>query len=109
MMRGRFPVFSFRKIRRLHPLHLDAECAFECEQLTALINSEESRSETLRARSSGSSHAMNEVLGDFWQIVVDDLSDVVHVNPARGQIGGDEDADTPLLESGKCRGALRLR
>src|SRR5271154_2103215 len=52
---------------------------------------------------------MDEVLGDFRQIVVDDLGDVVHVNPARGQISRYEDADTPLLESGECRGALRLR
>src|SRR5277367_2630752 len=109
MMRSRLPVFSFRKIRCLHPLHLDAERALECEQLTTLVNSEESRGETLRARSSRSSHAMDEVLGDFRQIVVDDLGDVVHVNPARGQISRYKDADTPLLESGECRGALRLR
>src|ERR1700691_6553164 len=72
-MRGRLPVFSFRKIRRLHPLHLDAQRAFEREQFTSLVNSEESRSKALRAHSPGSSHAMDEVLGDVRQIVVDDL------------------------------------
>ena len=108
-MRGRLPVFSFRKIRRLHPLHLDAQRAFEREQFTSLVNSEESRSKALRAHSPGSSHAMDEVLGDVRQIVVDDLGYIVHVNSARGQIGRHEDADTPLLESGQGRGALRLR
>src|SRR5271154_5124915 len=108
-MGGRFAVLAFRKIGFAHSLDLDAQGAFECEQLAALIDGEQSGSEALRAGSSGASHAMDEILGDLRQIVVDDLRDVVHVNAAGGEIGGHEDAGTPLLESGERRGPLRLR
>src|ERR1700733_7690467 len=52
---------------------------------------------------------MDEVFRHFRQIVVDDLRDFVDVNAARRDIGGDEDAETPLLESREGGGALRLR
>ncbi len=57
----------------------------------------------------GSPNAMDEILRDFGQIVVDDVRDVLHVNAAGGQVSGYEDAEAPLLETGERCGALRLR
>ena len=50
---------------------------------------------------SGAANAMDEVFGDFGQVVVDDVGDVLHVNSARGDVGGDQDAITSLLEAGQ--------
>ena len=43
------------------------------------------------------------------KIVVDDVRDVLHVNAARGDVRGNQDAVAPLLKSGEGRVALRLR
>src|ERR1039457_5539134 len=98
-LRDRFPVLSLRKIRRFHSLDLDSEWALDRKQFAALIEGEESGSEAQSAGPAGTSHAMDEVFGHIRQIVGDDLGDVVHVNPAGGQIGRHEDAETPLLKS----------
>ena len=108
-MRGRLPVFAFRKIRDLLSLNLDAQGTLESEQFSPLIDPEESGSEALRAGAAGASHAMDEILGHLGEIVVDDVSDILDVNTARGQVGGDEDPEAALLKACKCRGSLRLR
>src|SRR5258706_4125744 len=61
------------------------------------------------AGASGSADAVDKILGYFRQIVVDDVSDVLHVNAARGEIGGNQDAVTSPLKSSQGCGALRLR
>ena len=58
---------------------------------------------------SGASDAVDEVLRDLGQVVVDDVGDVLHVNAAGGQVGRDQNAVASLLESGQGGGALRLR
>src|SRR6267143_1622470 len=45
----------------------------------------------------------------FGKIVVDDVRDVLHVNPARSQVRRHQHAVAPLLESRQRRSALRLR
>jgi hypothetical protein len=52
---------------------------------------------------------VNEILRDFREIVIDDVSDIFDVNAARSDIGCDEDSETALLESGEGGGALGLR
>ena len=56
-----------------------------------------------------SSGAMDKALRIGGHIVVDDMRDVLHVDAARSDIGGHQDAVVPALESGQRRGALRLR
>src|SRR5258707_9946313 len=61
------------------------------------------------ACTSRAANSVNEVLGYFRQIVVDDVGDVLHVDSARGEVGRHQDAVAPLLKAGQRRGALRLR
>src|SRR5579872_5866923 len=52
---------------------------------------------------------MNEILGDFGKIIVDDVRDVLHVNPARSQISRHQYSVASLLKSGERSRSLRLR
>src|SRR5258707_13702122 len=61
------------------------------------------------ACTSRAANSVNEVLGYFRQIVVDDVGDVLNVDSARGEVGRHQDAVAPLLKAGQRRGALRLR
>src|SRR5580658_3712966 len=56
-----------------------------------------------------SANAVNEVLRDVRQIVVDDVHDVLYVDSARSEIRRHEYAIAPLLESSKGCIPLRLR
>lgn len=108
-MRGRLAILSFWQIVRLQTFDPYAERAFERDKLAALIHAEKRGSEALGTGAAGTSDPVDEILRHVRQIVVDDLRNVVDVNPARGQIGGHEDAMAPLLETGERRGSLGLR
>src|SRR4029077_4936 len=88
---------------------MNAERAFELQKFRALLSSVKSRSNTGFARTSRASDAMDEVLSNLGQIVVDDLRDVLHVNTAGRQIGCDQHSESPLLESGQGCRSLGLR
>src|SRR5690606_9150100 len=49
------------------------------------------------------------VLRDVRRVVVDHVRDRVHVDPARGDVGGDEHLELPVLEAGEGALALALR
>src|SRR5713226_10316760 len=92
-----------------HSLHLDPERTLQLEQFRALLLHEECGGNAMSAVASRAPDAMDKILRDFREIVVDDLRDVLHVNSARRQIRRHQHAEAPLLESRERRGALRLR
>src|ERR1700755_3263795 len=51
---------------------------------------------------------MDEVFGDLREIEVDDVGDVVNIETAGGDVGGDEDLEASRIETGQRRVALRL-
>ena len=52
---------------------------------------------------------MNVILGLPGHVEIDDVTERGHINPARGDVGGDEHLIAAALESGERLGALRLR
>ena len=49
------------------------------------------------------------ILGNIRQLEIDDMGDVIHVDAARRDIGGDEHAAAAVAKAGKRAFALRLR
>ena len=47
-------------------------------------------------RAAGAADAMDVVLVGHREVVIDDVRDAVHVDAARGDVGGHEDADLAL-------------
>ena len=60
------------------------------------------------AGTTGAADAMNIILGNVWQFVVDDMRQVVDIQTARGHVGADEYLDAPGLEGFERFGALLL-
>ena len=61
------------------------------------------------AITAGASNPVDKVFGDFRQVIINDVSNVLHVNSARGHVRRHQNAEAPLLEAGESRAALRLR
>ncbi len=94
---------------RLHPFHLNAERAFEREQVRSLISSEERGSDAASAGASGAARTMDEIFRVLGQIVIDDLRDVLDVDAAGSEVGRDQDSMASLLKSEKSGISLGLR
>jgi hypothetical protein len=62
-----------------------------------------------RARSARSTDAMNVALGDVRQVEVEDVTDAVDVDPARSEIGRDENSDGASPEAFERTLASTLR
>src|SRR5437016_14069016 len=69
----------------------------------------EGRCDAAGSGSSGTAYAMDQVFRKLRRIVVDHMSDVVHVDATRGYIRGDQQLRAAILKIGQCRIALRLR
>jgi hypothetical protein len=52
---------------------------------------------------------VDEIFRHLRQVVVDDMRHVVHVDAARGDIGGDHHLVASFVEAGQGFDALRLR
>src|SRR3984957_19437006 len=85
-LHARLAILRFRHIGCLKPFDADTEGALEDLKLAALIGSEKSGGKAGQAGASGSSHAVNEILRDLRKIVVDHVSDILHVNAARSEV-----------------------
>src|SRR5258708_38209165 len=91
-----------------HPFDFNAEGAFQLEQLGALVLHVERGGNTAAACAARTANAVDKVFRHFGQIVVDDVNDVLHVNSAGSDVGGDQNAETAALEAFQCRDALGL-
>src|SRR5581483_10623840 len=92
-----------------HPLHFQSQCAFQHSELGSVLMCDEHRRHSCRADASGAADAVNQVLGQLRQLVIDYVGYVVHVNAARGHISGNEDWNGSILESRQSCITLRLR
>jgi hypothetical protein len=77
-------------------------------QRTTLCRFAERNRNTSSARAASSADAMHVTLSFYWNIEVHDVTDAVHVNAARGDIGGHQDARLASLESIERALALAL-
>ena len=80
--------------------------ALQLEEIGALFPQEESGGDAAFSRPACAADAMNEVFGDVRQIIVDDVGNVLDVDAAGCDVGGDEYAILPALEAGEGGGAL---
>ena len=60
------------------------------------------------AGAAGAADAVDVVLGDVRQLVVDDVGQVLDVEAARGDVGRDEDLHLAALKSSSASDALAL-
>jgi hypothetical protein len=61
------------------------------------------------AVTAGASNPMDKVFRDFRQVVIDDVSDVLHVDSTRGNVRRHQYAEASLLKASQGCAALRLR
>jgi hypothetical protein len=106
---GDFPFPSWRQIAGFHSLDADAESALQREQFPSLIGSKKSGGKTLCACPACPADAVNEILSQVGEIVVDDVRDILDMNAARGDIGGNQNLVAALLKAGQRCVSLRLR
>src|SRR6266478_1371368 len=64
---------------------------------------------TSRTGARGSADTVNIVFRDVWQLEVDDVRYTFHVDPARRDVGGDENPGVTCAEAGERAFALGLR
>jgi hypothetical protein len=83
-----------------HSLHANSKSAFQLVQIGALISAKEGGSYAAFTRTAGAPNPMDKVFRHLGQVVVDDVGDILHMNPPRGQIGCDQDAIASLLKPG---------
>ena len=69
---------------------LSQEC-FNASEHEGIVFADQTDGGSVCASSTCASDAMNIVLGVLWQVVIDDVSDVVHMDTPACDIGSDED------------------
>jgi len=94
---------------RRNSFDLDAELALQLEEIGALFPQEERGGYAAFTGAAGAADAMDEVFSDIGKVVIDNVGDVLDVNAASGDVGGNEHAILSALEAGEGRGPLRLR
>src|SRR5215813_5380312 len=108
--KSRFPRRSNVPLQiRLHPFHLQTELPFHLKDFTALIARNQGRRHAFFSRAARTAHAMNKILSNLRQVVIDDVNDVLHMNSSRSHVRRHQYLIAALLESGQRRIALRLR
>src|SRR5690606_3720031 len=89
-----------RRLEAAHGLHCDVglEHALDVAQQPALFRRHQRQRLALQAVAAGAADAVHVVLGDHRQVVVDHQRQVRDVEPARGDVGGDQDPRLARLE-----------
>src|ERR1700677_1436485 len=107
-VKGLVPNFLLKVLIGLAPLELYLQFAFEFTGVVLLLRHDERRRDTLRACASRPANAMNEVVRCVRQVVVDDVRNVLNIDAARRNVGGNQDAVLTVLKAlQRCR-TLRL-
>ena len=91
-----------------HHRHRLAWSGARCPQVRAFVRRAEGNGDAVRAGARGAADAVDVLLRHVRQVEVDDVGDVVDVDAARGDFGGDENARLALLEAIERTGALAL-
>ena len=84
----------------------DAEGALQLEKLGALVGRDQSGCQATPASTSCPANPVDEIFGDFREIVIDHLGDVLDVNATCSYVSGNQDAEAALLKTGEGRDAL---
>lgn len=88
--------------------HRLAQQVFYFPQIGSVLRTAERNGVAVRPRPGGAPDAVHVGLGLHGKIVVDHVSDVVHIQSSRRNIGGDQNPETALLEAGQRFGAHGL-
>jgi hypothetical protein len=86
-----------------------ADRAFDRRQLATFFRRDERKRLARGLRAPGASHAVNVIVRHERHVEVDHVTERVNVDPARGDVGGDEHGHAPVLERLERLRALRLR
>src|SRR3989454_12426680 len=116
---GREPVVErdLELLRRLLPVvearegdagQAASDRALDARNVALLLGRHEEECIARRLGPGRPSHAMDVVLGAVGHVEVDDVRQLLDVDAAGGDVGGDEDRDLPRLEAGEGLGPLRL-
>ena len=105
------PVRGRRPCKFIDPTASDLQLqrTLDGTQLGNLCARDERRGAALRTGAPGAAYAVDEIFRHLRQVVVDDMRHVVHVDAARGDIGGDQHLVASFVEAGQGFDALRLR
>ena len=60
------------------------------------------------ANASRAAHTMDQIFGQLRKLIVNYVSDIVHMNATRGHVGGDQHRRSSILKLGQSGIALRL-
>jgi len=85
-----------------------ADCALDIAQERTLLLIAERKGDAIGACARGTSNAMDVAFGDVGQVVVDHMADAFHVDAARGDVSGDQDAHLAILEASQRRLGRRV-
>jgi hypothetical protein len=82
---------------------------FDVSQVTSFLVAAQRDRYASRTGARRSADAVNIVFGNVRQLEVDDVRYPIHIDPARGDVGSDEDPAAAAAKAGECALALRLR
>jgi hypothetical protein len=82
---------------------------FDAAQVTAFLVAAQRDRYAGRTGARGSANAVNIIFGNVRQLEVDDVRYAFHIDPSRGNVGGDEDPAAAGAKAGECALALGLR
>ncbi len=85
-----------------------SEHAFDVIEQLELVDADQRHGVAVDAGPAGPADAVDVVLGDHRQLEVDDVRECLDVEPARGDLGGDQHGEPAGLEVGQRAHALRL-
>ena len=89
-------------------MHAAAEEALDDRDVALVLGGHHRQRVAGGVHATGPADAVNVVLGGARHIEIDDMGDVVDVDPARGDIGGHQDLGPAALEMGERALALNL-
>src|SRR5690349_8205713 len=91
-----------------HSLDVHPERSLDGPEVASILVCDEDRCEPDCTNPSGAAHTVNQVFGQLRKLVVNYVSDIVHVNAARGYIGGYEHRRSSMLKLRQSSITLRL-
>ena len=105
---GRVLDFIGHRCIRAVPRYLVADQFLDLVEVVGLLGSEQRIGDAGQPGAPRSTDAVDVILGVVRHVVVDDVADAGHVEPARGNVGGDEDDDRPRFEAVELADAVGL-
>jgi hypothetical protein len=100
--------FLAQALRQAAPVERDLGQLLDVAQVIALVLRAEAERDALAPGARGAADAVDVLLGDVGQLEVDHVADARDVDPARGDVGRDEDLGAAVLELVERAFALRL-